>query len=129
MYFQKETLKDMLVSFRKNNEANGITGMMLFSEGIFLQVLEGEDRKVNTLVRKIRKDARHHSVVQLDEKAITRRIFPNWSMGFKVASAEEFKDLKGYANPADTGFLPTNDGELHPALAILEKFAENMRMK
>jgi hypothetical protein len=128
MYFQAEKLKDMLVKFRKNNEASGITGMMLFSEGTFLQVLEGEDRQIDTLVKKIKKDSRHHSVIQLDAQAITTRIFPNWSMCFKIASAEEFKEVKGYTNPADPDFFPAGHEDLHPAIALLQRFAQTSRM-
>lgn len=130
MYFQPETLKEMLVNFRENNEANQITGMMLFSDGSFLQVLEGEDNKVDALVKKIKKDKRHHSLVQIAEESITARSFGKWSMSFKVVSPEEFKDLRGYINPWDPEFLSELPADQqHPALAILKVFAQNSRMR
>ncbi|MVN23070.1 BLUF domain-containing protein [Mucilaginibacter arboris] len=128
MYFQTGMLETMLIHFRKNNEANKITGMMLFGDGIFLQVLEGNDRDVDTLIKKIKKDNRHHSVIQLDCQTIEERIFPDWSMGFKVASAEDFTAIKGFADPASPNFLPAQKGEQHPALSILKRFAESTRM-
>lgn len=130
MYFQPEMLKEMLISFRKNNEANGVTGMMLFSDGSFLQVLEGENNIIDTLIKKIKKDSRHHSVVQIAEGSITERNFGKWSMSFKTVSPEEFKELKGYINPWDPNFLsemPYNPQ--HPALDILKAFAQNSRMR
>lgn len=127
MYFREETLEEMLVHFRKNNETYQITGMMLFSEGIFLQVLEGEDKVIDALVKKIKKDKRHHSVIQLDTKTIETRIFPNWLMGFHVASTEEFKGVKGFANPADPNSFPADQQGLHPAMALLKSFAEGMK--
>jgi hypothetical protein len=126
MYFREETLEDMLIHFRKNNEAWQITGMMLFSEGTFLQVLKGEDKDIDALVKKIKKDQRHHSVIQLETKKIETRIFPKWSMGFKVASPEEFKEVKGFANPADPNSFPAGKGELHPAMNLLKSFAAGM---
>lgn len=130
IYFKPETLETMLVKFRKNNEANHITGMMLFSEGTFLQVLEGNDVDIDTLIKKIEADRRHHSIIKLGSGKIEERIFPNWSMGFKVATAEEFKDLKGYIDPSSPDFFPaTQSGDVHPAIAILKTFAENNRMR
>lgn len=95
----------MLIRFRKNNETNHITGMMLFSEGYFLQVLEGEDGNIDTLIRKIKKDSHHHSLVQIAEESIMERSFGKWSMSFKAVTPETFKDLKGYINPWDPDFL------------------------
>lgn len=118
----------MLVKFRSNNEANHITGMMLFSEGAFLQVLEGEDGKVDALIKKIKKDPRHHSLVQIAAGSITERMFGNWSMSFKVVSPEIFKELKGYINPWDTDVFAGLPTEQHPALTILKTFAQNSRM-
>lgn len=129
MYFQPETLKEMLVNFWTNNEANGITGMMLFSDGSFLQVLEGEDDQVDALVKKIKKDSRHHSLVQIAEESISERSFGKWSMSFKALSPEEFEDLRGYINPWDPDFLAALPADQqHPALGILKAFAQNSRM-
>lgn len=129
MYFQPEMLKEMLISFRKNNEANHITGLMLFSEGNFLQVLEGEDSDVDTLVKKIKKDRRHHSIVQIAEDAITERNFVTWSMSFKVVSTDAFKDIKGYINPWDPDFFAKLPDDEHPAFSFLKTFAQNSRMR
>lgn len=129
MYFQAETLKEMLIRFRQNNEANNITGMMLFSEGSFLQVLEGEDNQMDTLIKKIKKDPRHHSLVQIAAGSLKERMFGKWSMSFKAVTPETFKDLKGYINPWDPDFFAELPDQQHPALAILKTFAQNTRMR
>ncbi|RYE23739.1 MAG: BLUF domain-containing protein [Sphingobacteriaceae bacterium] len=129
MYFQPETLKEMLVSFRQNNEINHITGMMLFSNGSFLQVLEGEDDKIDSLIKKIKKDNRHHSIVQLAEGSITERNFGKWSMSFKAISPEMLKNIEGYINPWDPDFVENLPSDEHPTLAILKVFAQNSRME
>ncbi len=129
MYFQPETLKEMLTGFRINNEANHITGMMLFSDGNFLQVLEGEEKDIDVLIKKIKKDPRHHSLVQIADSVTQERIFSDWTMSFKVNSVEEFRDLKGYVNPWDPNFFDRLERDGHPALAILKVFAENSRIR
>lgn len=126
MYFKKETLEKMLVNFRINNENNQITGMMLFSEGLFLQVLEGNDQDVDKLLKKIEKDKRHHSLVCLDSKPITQRIFADWSMGFSIAPADDFKAVKGFADPSAQLFHTANQ-EQHPAILLLKKFAQGIK--
>lgn len=128
MYFQPETLIDMLTSFRKNNLLNHITGMMLFSEGSFLQVLEGPDKELDALVKKIKKDSRHHSLVQIVSDTIQERIFSDWKMSFKINSPEAVKNLAGYVDPWDPDFLAGLRSEQHPALSILKAFAQNSRM-
>lgn len=128
MYFQPETLKEMLIKFRQNNEANHITGMMLFSDGSFLQVLEGEGDQMDILIKKIKRDPRHHSLVQIAAGSVEERMFGKWSMSFKAVSPEMFKDLKGYINPWDPDFLAGLPDAQHPILAILKTFAQNSRM-
>ena len=52
-------LEDILVKSRKNNNEIGITGMLIYHNDTFLQVLEGDEEKVDTLMSKIKKDGRH----------------------------------------------------------------------
>ncbi|MGI4727180.1 MAG: BLUF domain-containing protein [Janthinobacterium lividum] len=127
IYFEPETLEAMLLDFRKKNKASQITGMMLFNRGKFLQVLEGNDKEMDTLVKKIKKDKRHHSIIQLGSAPIQERIFKNWSMGFKIASDDEFKSVSGYVNPIDPEhiLMNTHNG-FHPAVSLLKNFAETI---
>ncbi|RYY20651.1 MAG: BLUF domain-containing protein [Sphingobacteriaceae bacterium] len=128
MYFQAETLEEMLNGFRIKNETNQITGLMLFSEGSFLQLLEGAEHVLDALIKKIRKDKRHHSVVQIATGTIPNRIFSDWHMCFKVALPAEFKDLKGYLDPWNPEILNKLRSEEHPELGILKAFAQNSRL-
>ncbi|MDH5457908.1 MAG: BLUF domain-containing protein, partial [Nitrospinota bacterium] len=49
-------LDDILSRSRENNIEMGITGMLLYGNNTFIQILEGEERTVDSLLRKIRKD-------------------------------------------------------------------------
>ncbi|HEY8942427.1 MAG TPA: BLUF domain-containing protein [Cellvibrio sp.] len=77
---------------RINNEKNGLTGLLLFNSGNFMQLLEGEESVVDALYRKIEKDRRHTEVKLLLKEPITHRNFNNWTMGFK--NIEKLKEMK-----------------------------------
>ena len=80
-----QVLEAILATSRKNNSRDGITGILLFIEGGFLQVLEGEEAAVSAAFERIRKDGRHwNSMVLLDRQA--PRVFADWSMGFTRVS-------------------------------------------
>ncbi len=77
--------QDMLLALlrqsRAANAEHGITGVLCFSGGIFLQVLEGGRMQVNALYNRIVADARHRDVVLLGYEEIAERRFAAWSMG------------------------------------------------
>jgi len=64
-----------------NNPKVGVTGVLCFSGGIFMQALEGGRGAVNALYNRIVTDPRHHDVVLLDYAEIAERRFAGWSMG------------------------------------------------
>ena len=63
-----------------NNARSGITGALTFNGRNFCQCLEGEEADVRALVATIEKDTRHAGMKVIDEKPITERHFPDWSM-------------------------------------------------
>ena len=75
---------ELLAILRQSKGANaslGITGVLCFSGGIFLQALEGGRMQVNTLYNRIAADKRHRDVVLLTYEEIGERRFAGWSMG------------------------------------------------
>lgn len=81
-------LDDILAVSRRNNPAAGITGMLLYVEGGFLQVLEGEEGPLATLYRTIEADKRHWNAQVLLKRAAPR-MFGEWSMGFHRLSRDD----------------------------------------
>jgi hypothetical protein len=71
----------ILDSSRQHNIANGITGILCYGGGIYLQAIEGGRNQVNELYGHILRDARHKDVVLLDYEEITERRFGGWTMG------------------------------------------------
>jgi hypothetical protein len=77
----QEELFSILKKSKANNAKTGVTGALCFSEGIFIQVLEGGRNAVNALYNRIAGDARHKDVVLLAYQEIEERRFAGWSMG------------------------------------------------
>ncbi|KPF43221.1 blue light sensor protein [beta proteobacterium AAP51] len=77
----QDALVAILRKSKANNPGTGITGVLCFSEGIFLQVLEGGRQAVNQLYNRISADARHTDVTLLCYEEIGERRFAGWSMG------------------------------------------------
>ena len=77
----QEELLAILKKSKANNAKSGVTGALCFSEGVFLQVLEGGRSAVNKLYNRIAGDARHTDVVLLNYEEIEERRFAGWSMG------------------------------------------------
>ncbi len=93
-------LVELLRSSQIKNARVGITGMLLYKGGNFMQVIEGPDDAVGVLHTRIRRDPRHHAIETLLDDAMTERDFPNWSMGF-----QNVDHLPADALPSFSAFL------------------------
>lgn len=96
----EQDLEELLVQARATNQAYGITGVLLYCEGQFMQVLEGPQEAVHLIYARIEHDLRHHYVTKFTDGPISRRSFSNWSMGFKAVNPDDFRHLAGYLHPA-----------------------------
>ncbi len=76
-----EATQSILDSARKHNAGQGITGILCYGGGIYLQALEGGRKQVNRLYSHILKDSRHTEVVLLHYQEIPERRFGGWTMG------------------------------------------------
>lgn len=94
--FDEASLVGLLNQARNHNKKEEITGMLLYVNGKFIQVLEGDQKKVKQLYHRIESDERHKRVTLLLEGESANRIFDKWSMGFKNLSDTDFKNLSGF---------------------------------
>lgn len=76
----EKDLSRILKSARKNNPASGITGILMFHHGQFLQVLEGPKAAIEACFARIKADGRHRSIIKLYDEAAEERCFADWSM-------------------------------------------------
>jgi hypothetical protein len=71
----------ILAQSRSHNPACGITGILCYGAGTFLQAIEGGRTAVSELYGHIQRDARHKDVVLLHYEEISERRFGGWTMG------------------------------------------------
>jgi hypothetical protein len=95
----EQELLTLLEQARNENERQGITGALVYGDGQFMQIIEGEESLLAALYAKLLQDFRHMNVVKLADKQIGQRSFQQWSMGFQVVSADTFAELAGYVDP------------------------------
>jgi hypothetical protein len=89
--------EELLLLLRQSQAKNlnlGITGMLLYKGGNFMQMLEGEEQTVRELYATIRKDPRHHNVLTIITDSLKARNFKDWSMGFQ--NMDKIADLPNY---------------------------------
>ena len=122
----QDELLDILGVSRTNNEKNNLTGMLLYGEGVFIQVLEGDEQALEQTYSVIERDDRHRSIIKMTEGNITARNFPNWRMGFKAANANELAEFDTYINPRQPGFLSSEKS--NTVINMLKTFASSNRM-
>ncbi|HAF45082.1 MAG TPA: diguanylate cyclase [Gallionellaceae bacterium] len=84
-----EEIAEILRSSRKNNQALGITGCLLYQDGCFMQMLEGKREAVLSLVERVERDPRHRNARIVVQGDAQRRVFMDWSMGYRDMSKLE----------------------------------------
>ena len=81
----------------KNNFKKNISGILIFNNGHFFQILEGEETVLKELFKKIKSDERHHNIIILLDKKNNHRIFEDYRYGFSViTNKKDIIDLKKY---------------------------------
>lgn len=95
--FSRQQLSDLLVRARQNNHAQGISGLLVYNDGFFIQVLEGPEKEVEALYAHIGQDRRHKNIRLLLSQTIKEKEYGDWSMGF-VDVTELSTDIEGYVS-------------------------------
>ncbi len=110
-YISKEVISsddlgysNLFQSLLKFNSKNDITGILLYNEGFFLQVLEGDKNTLHHLMELIQRDTRHQELLIILDKPIQHRIFKHYSTGFSIIeNTEAIKDLNAYLSISHAG--------------------------
>jgi Sensors of blue-light using FAD len=96
--FTDEELFNLLRQSRERNKEFSVSGILLYVQGKFMQVLEGKKSFVEEIYSSIQRDTRHNRVTLLLEGDSPKRIFKGWSMGFKKLSNEDFVNASGFTD-------------------------------
>ena len=95
--FGKPELLELLDKCRTNNTKLNVTGLLLFKDGQFMQVLEGEEPVVTSLYQRIAQDPRHTGSMVFLQRAVEQRDFADWSMAFRDLRDPELLKVPGYS--------------------------------
>ncbi len=93
-----EHLQALLIKARLNNTSSNITGMLLYLDPYFIQILEGMEETVTEMFNIIKQDPRHHKIRLIYKRPIAERAFPNWTMGFNKITDESVKSIEGFSD-------------------------------
>jgi hypothetical protein len=81
--FSGADLEDLLRKSRERNTRLGLTGLLIYADGNFLQVIEGAAASLAEIITSIRGDSRHLGIIEIMDHPIESREFPDWSMAFR----------------------------------------------
>lgn len=120
-----EEIEKILASCKKNNPALNITGVLLYSDSKFIQLVEGDAKVITTLYDKIKLDARHSNPMMLSYGPIKEKSFPSWHMGSKKMASNDvdFKtDISTEDRAIFNNLLNGVEADGQRILNILKKF-------
>lgn len=95
--FSQAQLIELLSAIRVSNDKLGVTGMLLYNDGSFLQMLEGPREVLAKLSARIERDPRHCSMRVLMEGPLTTRSFGSWSMAFRDLTGSESNHVPNFS--------------------------------
>jgi len=100
----RQDLGTLLLTARANNKRLGVSGILVYHEGSFLQALEGDPTVVELLFARIQRDQRHHRTSILSRRGVPQRTFGDWSMGFVAPDPRLSEALPGFNDFFRRGF-------------------------
>jgi hypothetical protein len=101
-------LEAILTDARTGNEARNVTGALVYVDGVFFQIIEGDKDVVHNLMASIASDSRHHSVKIFYEAEVDVRAFESWRMAYLRATAEQMSKWAGLPGTATVEELLTD---------------------
>jgi hypothetical protein len=126
--FSRADLLVLLEKSRANNTRAGVSGMLLYQDGNFIQVLEGDEVQVRALYDRIARDPRHSGVLVLHEGRREQRQFEGWAMAFRDLGSDEVRAMPGYSDWLNRPLTPARlAGDSALCWRLLEAFRQVVR--
>ncbi|UOQ69389.1 BLUF domain-containing protein [Hymenobacter volaticus] len=111
---------------RHYNHEHHLTGLLLYSDDRFVQLLEGEEIAVRTLFARIQQDARHTQVVTLSEGPGPQRWFAEWSMAWGQIDPLELEQVLGTVETHAPVPESITDPHLRTLLHVFHQFGSKL---
>lgn len=121
----QEELIALLQKSQNNNKKCGITGLLLYHSGNFIQAMEGNDKEVKALYEIVRRDKAHRDIITLIDEAIPERNFSEWAMGFVNLHEQDLSNVEGFYDifkePVNENNLPIKASDARRLLFSFRK--------
>jgi hypothetical protein len=121
----EKELIDVLKVSRTNNKKYNVTCILLYCQGTFMQVLEGDKNSIDRIYKAIELDTRHKNIIKLASGVSSKRNFPDSSMAFASVNPETLQEIEGFLSSPDQNVYDNTD---HITINMLKIFAENNRL-
>jgi hypothetical protein len=115
-------LDELLAGSRSRNSRVGLTGMLLYKDGAFMQALEGDEKAIRRTFRRISRDKRHGAIRVLSSTDISVRQFGEWSMGYRRVTEDAPAITPGFDDFLSRGDLGPSWSASTPARVLLDWF-------
>lgn len=103
--FSEGELLTILSSARKKNQNEQVTGLLLYKDKSFIQLLEGPKEAVAKIFSTVEMDPRHYRInTFIANEKVNERCFPDWNMGFKNLEQSTKIEHEGYLDVFENGF-------------------------
>ncbi|MEM8955937.1 MAG: BLUF domain-containing protein [Verrucomicrobiota bacterium] len=122
--FSDPELDRLLEHARVNNRSLGISGILLYEDNMFLQMIEGPARSIIKLYGTIRKDPRHKNIVTISEGDAIERQFGQWTMAHYKIESDNAGAQDGYLRIM-TSFQSAD--QLQREATFVEKYLAQLR--
>lgn len=115
--FEDSHLNRLFYQSFQNNTNNNITGILLYNEGTFIQILEGKEETLDDLFKIIHRDRRHNNITKILDRRIGERLFKKYRTEFSTLN--NYGQMEGLET-----FLSkyTRASHAHLVLALLSPF-------
>jgi Sensors of blue-light using FAD len=119
-------LESLLVQARGLNLESAVTGVLLYSDGNFMQYFEGSEDSMRVTYERIRASRRHKGIIEILNERIAQRSFPDWQMAFAQPTQSELLALSTARWQTMAG-EPLGSSAISPGLALLQNFWKRAR--
>ncbi len=118
----RDALNEILQKSRINNKKLDITGVLLYENGSFFQLIEGKEKPIRALYKKICNDKRHKHIAKVIEIKSHEKNFSQWSMGHADITKNEIETLEGMNDffQNDNCFIDLNHEQIESILGAFK---------
>ena len=85
----RDMLEALLADARRLNLESGVTGALIYSDGMFMQYFEGAPEAADETYARIRRSRQHSRIVEMMNEPVATREFPDWQMALAQPAASQ----------------------------------------